>query len=271
MSSASRVRVHSVTTGVPRRSQASASTRRRRRPSRRVPSSGWAMLKVPETAATVTSRLAQASRTRSARAGSISSGMEGRPATDMLNCVSRMPCPTTASKTASSEGREKVLAKIPGRTLDASLGFGQLHRFVSLRRTGHRHHAAHHREAIFGVGPAHGGAFKDRLGEPFYLPPEEVPVSPERSTVRAGILREALDVAGFEIPGVVSLTDYTPMLAVDLEALVPVHAHLHREIQMTDAPIGELDPREPGERPELLDEPRPQAHDLPAQEAGRVE
>src|SRR5215218_7513230 len=85
MSSLSRAPVHSVIVDLTSRSQAPAITPRRRSRSRRI-SSGCAMLKVPETAATVTSRLAQASRTRSARAGSISSGMEVRPATDMLNC-----------------------------------------------------------------------------------------------------------------------------------------------------------------------------------------
>jgi uncharacterized protein len=52
---------------------------------------GWIMLKVPETATTAMLRSAAASLTRSASAGSISSGMGGSPATDMLNCVSRRP------------------------------------------------------------------------------------------------------------------------------------------------------------------------------------
>ena len=57
----SRVPVHSVIIDVPRRWQAPAITPRRRRPSLRTSSSGWAMLKVPETAATVMLSLAAAS------------------------------------------------------------------------------------------------------------------------------------------------------------------------------------------------------------------
>ena len=72
-------------------SQAPASTPRRRSPSRRTPTSGWIMLKVPETATNAILRSAAAILIRSARAGSISSGMEGRPATDMLNCVPWRP------------------------------------------------------------------------------------------------------------------------------------------------------------------------------------
>ena len=89
MSSGSRVPVHSVTVEVPSRSQAPASTPRRRNPSRRTSASGWIMLKVPETATKAILRSAAASLTRSARAGSILSGIGCSPATDMLNCVSR--------------------------------------------------------------------------------------------------------------------------------------------------------------------------------------
>ena len=61
------------------------------------------------------------------------------------------------------------------------------------------------------------------------------------------------------------------MLAVDLEALVPVHAYLYGQVEVTNASVREPDLREPAVRPELLDEPGADGVYLSAQEAGGVE
>ena len=47
--------------------------------------------------------------------GGTASGIEDRPAQDMLNCTDAKPCPATAPKTPSSVGRSNVRAKIPRR------------------------------------------------------------------------------------------------------------------------------------------------------------
>ena len=132
MSCGSRVPVHSVTVEVPSRSQAPASTPRRRNPSRRTSLSGWIMLKVPETATRAIWRPAAATLTRSARDGAISSGKGDSPATDMLNCVSRRLWVAKASKTPSGDERVNVLAKTPMCTSDATFHFGKPHGLAGL-------------------------------------------------------------------------------------------------------------------------------------------
>jgi hypothetical protein len=61
------------------------------------------------------------------------------------------------------------------------------------------------------------------------------------------------------------------VLPVDLEALVPVHADLYRQVLVLYAPIDEPDLREPAVRAKLLDEPGAEGLYLPAPEADRVE
>ena len=57
------------------------------------------------------------------------------------------------------------------------------------------------------------------------------------------------------------------MLAVDLEALVPVHPHGDGQVQMTVGPTRKLAIDEPRIRPEL-DQPRLHGDDLPAEKGG---
>src|SRR5215203_1877292 len=176
-----------------------------------------------------------------------------------------------APKTPSGEGREKVLAKIPSRTSDSTFDVGEPHGLAGLRRAGHRRHPAHRRKPVFGSSPAHRGAVEYRFGQPLDLPPAEVAVRAQGPVVTTVLLREALHVAGLQVPGVIRLPDHAAVLAVDLEALVPVHADLYRQVEVSRAPVGELDLREPAIRAELFNQSGADGLNLPAQKAGRVE
>ena len=81
-----------------------------------------------------------------------------------------------ASKTPSGDERANVLAKIPSRTSDTAFDIGEPHGLAGLCRAGHRHHPAHRSEPVLCVRPAHRDAVEYRVGEPLYLPPEEVAI-----------------------------------------------------------------------------------------------
>src|SRR6266487_3676906 len=83
--------------------------------------------------------------------------------------------------------------------------------------------------------------------------------------------REALHLAGTQIPGIEGLADHTPVLTVYLEALVPVHAHCHRQIEMTGAAIGELYVNEPAIGTEFFDQPGLEVRYAPSQEARGID
>src|SRR5947209_14388932 len=73
---------------------------------------------------------------------------------------------------------------------------------------------------------------------------------------------EALHLTRAQIPGIEGLANHTAVLTVHLEALMPVHAHCHRQVQMTQTAIGKFSINKPAIGSELLHEPRLDTHDL---------
>src|SRR4051794_30016280 len=82
---------------------------------------------------------------------------------------------------------------------------------------------------------------------------------------------EDLDLARAIVPRVVSLRENAAVLTVDLETLMPVHAHGHRQVQVPQRAVGEAGLDEPAIGAEPLGQPRTYLGDLAAQKARGVD
>src|SRR5690606_5506298 len=101
-------------------------------------------------------------------------------------------------------------------------------------RAGDGDHGAHRGEAIVDIRAFHGRAIEDGTRKTLDLSPVEMAVRAQNAVRRAIGFAENVDLAGLVIPGVIGLAENAAVLAVDLETLVPVHADLHGEIEMTE-------------------------------------
>ena len=125
-----------------------------------------------------------------------------------------------------------------------------------------RVHHPHRGEPVVDVGAELRRSVEDAVREPLDLPAPEVRVFAERPVVLAVPGREALDLARPVVPGKEALGDHAAVLAVDVEALVPVHLDGHREVQVADRAVGELDADEPAVRAAAFGEVGPDRGDL---------
>ena len=93
--------------------------------------------------------------------------------------------------------------------------------------------------------PRIGAPCEHGVGEALDLAAEEMAVGAERLAGGRVALVEDLDLAGAEVPGVEGLRQDRAVLAVELEALVPVHAHGDGQVEMAERAAGELGVDEP--------------------------
>src|SRR5439155_25078207 len=120
-------------------------------------------------------------------------------------------------------------------------------------------------------GAAKPRGVEHRAGAAFQLATEEMPVGAERFSRRRVLLLKNVDLARAEIPGIEGLRDHRAVLAIELEAFVPVHAHGTRQIEMAKRAVGELGFDEPAIGAEAFVEAGADGRYLAAQEARRVD
>src|SRR5262249_36626074 len=125
--------------------------------------------------------------------------------------------------------------------------------------------------SVLYVRAAHRRAVEHGVGKGFELAPEEMTVGAERPAIGRVLLVEDLDVARSEIPGIVGLRHDAAILAIELQALVPIHAHGDGEIEMAERAVGEARLDEPAIGAELLYEARLDLRYLAAEIARRVD
>src|SRR5215467_8158954 len=115
------------------------------------------------------------------------------------------------------------------------------------------------------------GSMQDRAGKAFKLKSIDMRVCAEYSMVLPITHAEALHFTGAQIPGVEGFANHAAILSVDLKALMPVHAHRHRQIKVTHTAISKCGANKPAESAKFLDEHGLHAHDFSSQEASGID
>ena len=112
---------------------------------------------------------------------------------------------------------------------------------------------------------------QNRVREALKLQSIDMRIRTERPVVLPITHREALHLTRAQIPGIKGLANHAAVFTVHLKALVPVHPHRHRQIKVTHTAICKFSSDKPAIRPELLNEPGLNAHDLTPQKAGCID
>src|SRR5438034_10324699 len=112
---------------------------------------------------------------------------------------------------------------------------------------------------------------QNRLGKAIELPLEDMCISTKDAVILSITYAETFHLAGAQIPGIVGLANHTAVFTVHLKALMPVHSHSYRQVEVTNTPIGEFSRNKPAVGSELFDEPGLNTDDLAAQKAGRID
>ena len=77
-------------------------------------------------------------------------------------------------------------------------------------------------------------------------------IAAEHTRGEASRFVEDLDVARFVEPGIIGLAQNATVFAVDLEALVPIHPHRDRQVEMAEGASSKGKVDEPAISPEPL-------------------
>src|SRR5438309_4830080 len=112
---------------------------------------------------------------------------------------------------------------------------------------------------------------QDRVREALQLQSIDMRIRTERAMVLPIMHSEAFHLTGAQIPGIEGLAKHAAVLPVHLEALMPVHAHCHRQIKVTYTAIGEFCGNKPAVGSKFLDEPGLHAHNFTSQIAGSID
>ena len=118
-----------------------------------------------------------------------------------------------------------------------------------------RRHGPHRGEPVLDARARIGAPSSTASAKPSSWRRKKCPSAPSGRRQVASFSCEDLDVAGAVIPGVVGLREDAAMLAIELEALVPIHAHGHGEVEMAQRAVGEARLDEPAIGAEPLGQP----------------
>src|SRR5436853_6065499 len=110
---------------------------------------------------------------------------------------------------------------------------------------------------------------QNRAREALKLQPIDMRIRTEHPVVLPISHAEALHLTRAQIPGIEGLANHAAVLTIDLETLMPVHAHRHRQVQMPQAAVGKFSINKPAIGSELFHEPRLTATHCLSQKPGR--